>query len=106
VVGVVFPLTLISAMKTRVSEAQQWLYRHLGDLSYPLYITHVPFFWLAAGALKILFPAVPAVWFGLIILPASIVFAYGVFYLYDKPIRAVLRRRLLAEAFEKPAHGH
>lgn len=68
--------------------------RFLGDISYPLYITHYPFIYIYTGWVADhhvhLAQAYPVM---LLVLAASLLLAYGSLKLYDEPLRAWLRRR-------------
>ncbi|MFT4114780.1 acyltransferase family protein [Silvibacterium sp.] len=71
--------------------------RFLGELSYPLYITHYPLIyiytnWVAKGGVT---PAQGWAW-GAALLITAVSIAYACLKLYDEPVRAWLSRRVLA----------
>ena len=72
------------------------LSRFLGDLSYPLYITHYPLIYLyTAWVVQKKIPAATGALVGALLLLAAISIAYASLKLYDEPVRAWLSRRYL-----------
>lgn len=68
--------------------------RFLGDISYPIYITHYPLIYIyIAWVCDNNLPISRAWPTGLLVLVASIVLAYGCLKLYDLPVRKWLNRR-------------
>ena len=69
----------------------------LGDLSYPLYITHYPLIylytaWLANYNINI---GTKSLFVGFIVVLSSIALAYGYLKLYDEPVREWLKGKIL-----------
>lgn len=89
---ILFPLILIGAMSNE--PAQRWtaVARFSADVSYPLYLFHLPLMLWLSLALTYVGLATPALhaveWFAVPIL------AYAAFVLFDRPIQAVLKKAL------------
>ena len=104
----VFPVIVIGCAGYAGRLALPGLARALGEVSYPVYVIHVPILWLLGGAIKVLRKApgggigVPAIWFGVAFLPIIVALSYILFKAYDAPVRAAiaeqLRRRRAAAA--------
>jgi peptidoglycan/LPS O-acetylase OafA/YrhL len=94
---VVFPLIVyIGASGVVHSPAENRICKFLGDLSYPLYMTHyvlVYFYvaWVSNHKGITLWQALP---YALLTVAGAIVLAYLSLTVYDKPVRAWLRRKL------------
>ena len=71
----------------------------LGEISYPLYITHYPFIYLfTAWVAKNKVPLGPAgLSMGLLVVVTSLVVAYLSLTFYDKPVRQWLSKKVLAK---------
>lgn len=68
----------------------------LGDISYPLYITHYPLIYLyTAWVMNSKAPMGYGLWIGLLVFISSIVIAYACLKLYDEPVRNWLTKRFL-----------
>lgn len=72
--------------------------KFLGDISYPIYITHYPLIYMFTAwvsnnhiTLKQSFPV------AILLLVASIGIAYGCVKLYDEPVRKLLTKRLMSK---------
>ena len=79
-------------------EATPRLAKLLGDLSYPLYITHYPLIYLyTAWTIQNHIPPAEGAWVGALLLLTAIAIAYASLKLYDEPVRAWLTRRYLAK---------
>jgi Predicted acyltransferases len=70
--------------------------KFLGDISYPIYITHYPLIYIYTGwvadnkvSLSGIFP------YGLIVLISAILLAYACLKFYDEPVRAWLKKKVL-----------
>lgn len=87
-------LVAVAAGREKVLPGGAWL----GQLSYPLYGTHVPLLAVAAGALK--YAGGPAVGHGaaLLLVPLLLAAAWAVLVLFDQPAQAWLARFTLARA--------
>ena len=77
--------------------------KFLGDISYPLYITHYPLIYTYMGwVTRNKVPLGPkALLVGLFVCVTAIVLAYAYLKLYDEPVREWLKRRVLLKK-EKP----
>ena len=110
-----FPAIIATGTHAPAEGIVQKIFKISGDISYPLYVIHVPIIWTAGAVIKKVFPNLPFehVWTGLIILPATIVASYLVFRFYDKPVRAYLVTRYnqlndgkdTPRASQRPANG-
>jgi peptidoglycan/LPS O-acetylase OafA/YrhL len=95
---VIFPLivsigaggTLHSTKSTRIS-------KFLGDISYPLYITHYPIIYIyTAWVVNNKVPlGAKGLLVGLLVVVAGIVLAYACLKLYDEPVREWLKKKFL-----------
>lgn len=91
-----FPLIVAAGAGGQVSGAGAKVCKFLGDLSYPLYITHYPFMYLYTNWLinRKPTPAEAApVALGLLVF--VLLLGYAALKLYDEPVRAWLKRRFL-----------
>ncbi len=71
----------------------------LGDISYPIYITHYPLIYIyTAWVVDNKVPLNKALPVGLLVLLGSIALAYACLKLYDEPVRKWLGKRFLAKA--------
>lgn len=71
--------------------------KFLGDISYPLYITHYPLIylftaWVVNNRIQL---GAQGMLVGLLLVIVSIVLAYGCLKLYDEPVRAWLTKKYL-----------
>ena len=93
----VFPVIVaIGAGSRNTSPASIRLCRTLGDLSYPLYLTHYPLIyiytaWIARGPHSV---GERAGW-GILLWCTAVAMGYASLKLYDEPVRAWLTRRFL-----------
>ena len=70
----------------------------LGDISYPLYITHYPLIYVyTAWVTREKIPAAYGAVMGVLLLATSILVAYACLKFYDEPVRSWLDRRFLAK---------
>jgi len=94
----VFPLIVsIGAGGTIHHPQSARICKFLGDISYPLYITHYPLIyvytaWVTNNHIPLNGKGLLA---GLLVAIASIVLAYGCLKLYDEPVREWLRKKVL-----------
>lgn len=78
------------------SGAAQRLCRFLGDILYPIYITHYPLIytytaWVAANKVSL-----RAGWLAAaLVYLAVVILAYGCLKFYDEPVREWLRKKVL-----------
>jgi peptidoglycan/LPS O-acetylase OafA/YrhL len=94
---IIFPLIVFSGAGGEVKgKYTSRICKFLGDISFPLYITHYPFIylyytWVQGGKAPFDSPVINA----LIVFVSSIALAYVCLKLYDEPIRRWLRKRYL-----------
>jgi peptidoglycan/LPS O-acetylase OafA/YrhL len=101
---VVFPGIIFLAASGAVHSAPaQRLCRFLGDISYPIYITHYPLIytytaWVATNKVPLRsgWPVAALVFL------AAVAIAYASLKFYDEPVRAWLKRKVLADGGEAP----
>jgi len=80
-------------LKPNVAKLCYWS----GEISYPLYMIHYPFIWLFMSYVEQLKPKLPEmIWIMVISSVALVVFAYAVLILLDRPIRRVLKAKLIS----------
>ena len=95
---VVFPLLIIlGASGNTTDKVSTGICKFLGDISYPLYITHYPFMYLFyAWLIKNEYFTFGETWqVALCVYVWNIVVAYLCLKLYDEPVRRWLTRRFL-----------
>lgn len=69
--------------------------KFLGDISYPIYITHFPIIYLYTAWVSNHQPSFAEAWpFALLVFASSVVFAYLCLKLYDEPVRLWLKNGL------------
>jgi len=87
-----FPLILVAAMNNEPGESWAWVARFSADLSYPLYLLHLPLMLWIGFCLAHFGVALPAQQlFELIVVPAL---AYAAYTWFDRPVQSVLKSRL------------
>ncbi len=95
----IFPLIIyLGASGELHSNSQKKVCKFLGDISYPIYITHYPLIYLYTGwvADKKL-PFGNAFTVGALVFIASILIAYACLKLYDEPVRRWLQKKLVTK---------
>jgi peptidoglycan/LPS O-acetylase OafA/YrhL len=100
VVIIVFPLIVsIGAGGTFHSVRSARISKFLGDISYPLYITHYPLIYMyTAWVINNKIPlGAKGLLVGLLLMVVSIAIAYGCLKLYDEPVRAWLTKKFLVK---------
>jgi peptidoglycan/LPS O-acetylase OafA/YrhL len=85
------------------SGAAQRLCRFLGDISYPIYITHYPLIytytaWVATHKVS-LREGLPV---AALVYLVAVALAYGCLKFYDEPVREWLRKKVLSGTVPKP----
>jgi len=94
---IIFPIIVsIGAGGTLHSLKSARICKFLGDISYPLYITHYPLIyvytaWVVNNKVPL---GMKGLLVGLLLVVASIVLAYGCLKLYDEPVREWLKRKV------------
>ncbi len=93
-----FPLIVLLNIKTKMRAGSPWLL--LGELSYPIYVLHVPMYMLVEKCLSV--AGVPRASASVVVtaIAATLVVAHVMAKYYDKPLRAWLKSR-----FEQPSNG-
>jgi peptidoglycan/LPS O-acetylase OafA/YrhL len=97
----IFPIIVAMGAGSRLEgKLQNKVCKLLGDISYPLYITHYPLIYLyTAWVVRERVPGVPGgAIAGAILLIVAIAIAYLCVKLYDEPVRKRLARRFLTKA--------
>ena len=93
----VFPLIVsIGAGGTLTGKYSTKVSKFLGDLSYPIYITHYPLIYIHiawVGNNKV--PMTEGLLAGLLLVIVSVAIAYASLKLYDEPVREWLKKRFL-----------
>ncbi|UOE49085.1 acyltransferase [Mucilaginibacter sp. SMC90] len=94
---IIFPLIVaIGAGGTLKSKTSAKICKFIGDLSYPLYITHYPLIYFhIAWVSNNKVPMAQGLLGGLGIFVVSIAIAYACLKLYDEPVREWLKKRFL-----------
>jgi len=98
VIVIVFPLIVsIGAGGNITGKYSIKLCKFLGDISYPLYITHYPLIyvyvaWVANNKIPL---GAYGLFVGFLLLITSIIIAYACLKLYDEPVRNWLKKRFL-----------
>jgi peptidoglycan/LPS O-acetylase OafA/YrhL len=97
---VLFPIIVAIGAGERISGIfQTRLSKLLGDISYPLYITHYPLIYVYTGwVIRDKVPAGRGVVVGVLLFITSVAIAYTCFKFYDEPVRGWLSRRFLGKA--------
>lgn len=94
----IFPLIVSIGAGGIINQPQAArLCKFLGDISYPLYITHFPFIyvytaWVVNNNVPI---GAKGLLVGLLVVVGSIALAYGCLKLYDEPVREWLKKKVL-----------
>src|SRR6202012_4303858 len=89
-----FPLIILCGAHSNAGAGMMRLCKFSGRLSYPLYITHIPFVYVLTGYSGTRHPSmdVQLIWLFLLI-PFVIALAWLVLTFFDDPVRAWLPRR-------------
>ena len=96
VILVAFPIIVSLGAGSEVTGRSRSICRWLGDMSYPLYMTHMPFHFLQVKWMTE-HPDAPLsthIFIGIILFCCALFLAYALLKLYDEPVRAWLRRKL------------
>jgi peptidoglycan/LPS O-acetylase OafA/YrhL len=94
----VFPLIIyIGASGELLSSGSRKLCRFLGNISYPIYITHYPLIYIyTAWVMTNKVPVRQGLPVAAVTFAAAVTLAYACLKWYDEPVRAWLQRKLLA----------
>ena len=89
-----FPLIILCGAHSKAGPGMIHICKFAGRLSYPLYITHIPFVYVLAGYAWTRHPGTPVViaWI-FVVLPFAIMVAWLFLKFFDEPVRAWLTRR-------------
>jgi peptidoglycan/LPS O-acetylase OafA/YrhL len=92
-----FPLIIyLGAIGEIRNSVSQKVCSFLGDISYPLYITHFPFVYVySAWAINNKVAFMDGVPLALLLIVGTIFIAYGALKLYDLPVRRALAGRFI-----------
>jgi peptidoglycan/LPS O-acetylase OafA/YrhL len=98
-----YPLIVYMGASGEVkSKAGKHICKFLGDISYPIYITHYPIIYIyTAWVVDNKMPISYAFSVGMVVLISSIALAYACLKLYDEPVRAWLQRKWLSKPVVK-----
>jgi peptidoglycan/LPS O-acetylase OafA/YrhL len=98
---IIFPFVVfVGASASPGGKAQAAVCKLLGDISYPLYITHYPFIYMYTAWVSDHKPGfTEALPFALLTFAASLVVAYASLKWFDEPVRKWLKKKML----ERPA---
>ena len=93
-----FPLIILCGAHSKAGAGMINLCKFSGRLSYPLYITHIPFVYVLAGFAWTAHPSltVTLTWIFLLI-PFQVTMAWLVLKYFDEPVRAWLTRRYVTK---------
>lgn len=96
---ILFPLIVsIGAGSSIKSKSGIKLCKFLGDISYPIYITHYPLIYIyTAWVVDDKIPMAKGMFWGAVLFVSSISIAYACLKLYDEPVRAWLQKRFLGK---------
>ena len=96
---IAFPYVIAAGMRVRLEGGAKRIAAVLGDMSYPLYVIHVPLIWTMSGIVKRMhFGFEDYVYNGIVILPTILVLSYIAFVWYDRPVRKYLRAAMKRRA--------
>jgi len=93
---VIFPFVIFLGASGEIKNAMQVkLCKFLGDISYPLYITHYPLiYWYTAWVHDTRPLPLAGFLVGLLVIISAITIAYAALKLYDQPVRKWLQRKI------------
>ena len=100
-----FPLVVAAGAGSAMGAAGARVSRFLGELSYPLYITHYPLIYIYTAWVAVKKPgfgqALPV---AVALLAAALLLAYAALKLYDEPVRRWLTQKLLRRPAAAASH--
>lgn len=91
VIGLAFPAIIIVATSSNYGSETR-LFSFVGQISYPLYVTHVPLFMFAAGMTKIFRIDDQTYIVAATAILISIIISFALDRLYDRPVRRVISK--------------
>jgi peptidoglycan/LPS O-acetylase OafA/YrhL len=96
----VFPLIIyLGASSTLANTFQKRACKFLGDISYPIYITHYPLIYLYTGWVYDNKPSIEnRIIFGAVVFVAALLIAYACLKLYDEPVRKWLQQKFMPKS--------
>ena len=99
VIILIFPLIVyIGASGNVKGKYANRLCKFLGDISYPIYITHYPLIYIYTAWVKNNNVSLENGWpYGLLVLISAIIIAYACLKFYDEPIRSWLKNKFLSK---------
>ena len=99
VIILIFPLIVyIGASGNVKGKYANRLCKFLGDISYPIYITHYPLIYIYTAWVKNNNVSLENGWpYGLLVLISAIIIAYACLKFYDEPIRSWLKKKFLSK---------
>ncbi|HEU4636100.1 MAG TPA: acyltransferase, partial [Edaphobacter sp.] len=94
---VIFPIVVAMGAGDRVAAGfEEKVCRFMGDISYPLYITHYPLIYVyTAWATRQKVALGPSIFWGVLLFVAAVTIAYASLKLYDEPLRKWLTARYM-----------
>jgi len=96
----VFPLIIyLGASSMLANTFQKRACKFLGDISYPIYITHYPLIYLYTGWVYDNKPSFESrIIFGAVVFVAALLIAYACLKLYDEPVRKWLQQKFMPKS--------
>jgi peptidoglycan/LPS O-acetylase OafA/YrhL len=97
---IVFPMIIyLGASGKETGKGLSKISRFLGDISYPLYITHYPFIYIYTGWVATHKFTIQQAWpFSVLTFISSILLSWACLKLYDEPIRKWLKKKILLKS--------
>lgn len=99
----IFPSLILIGKNVLLPKGLHGVMRFLGDISYPVYVIHLPVMWGVRFLVNKLFGMDSASWsgagivyLGLIVIPTVILISFLILKLYDEPTRAYLKNKLFS----------
>jgi peptidoglycan/LPS O-acetylase OafA/YrhL len=95
----IFPLIIFLGASGEIkNQPARRICKFLGDISYPIYITHYPLIYLYTAWVYDRKPSFQQAFpIALLVFASSIVLAYACLKLYDEPVRSWLKKKVLAK---------
>ncbi len=95
VITAIFPFIVwVGASGQLTGRTSKWIGKFLGDISYPVYITHYPLIYIyTAWVVDNKITLQDGLMCGLVVFVLSIILAYACLKLYDEPVRTWLKKK-------------